>query len=248
MNTAIVFCVRVAFCLLMVFAGTFEVLAQQGDPCQCPVTCPAPGYTKCHEGWTSHNTVILTVPLPRVGPTAFCQIEVHYCCRNRPVNNPWCQKFVTGNISASCEVAITCMRIPKECVADLVLAGQPITDAVLRKQIYQGVLKQMMCGGFCDKGLPAPGQLPYEWVFSIPACIDYIKTGGPMTAFCLQSCGNKYCVYAFRMITGPGGGPKSLEKVVTEWVDANSAACRQDPQCIYDACDENFDPACADWE
>lgn len=79
--------------------------------CQCVEECPTPGYTKCWEGWTSTNMVVMNIYIPVI--QTYCDVEVRYCCRTRSVVSAQCQSFVTGPLGASCETAITCIKIPK---------------------------------------------------------------------------------------------------------------------------------------
>lgn len=103
----------------------------------------------------------------------------------------------------------------------------------------------------CQHGLPGPGENPYEWVFSMPACVEYLKTGGPMTAFCLNSCGSRYCVYAFKVIASPDPNyaVRVLETVVATWSSAAPPYCEPySTGCVTEDCDTEYRPACADWE
>jgi len=228
--------------VLLMVSASHSLLSQE---CHCTTECPNAGYTQCLEGFASHNQTILDVYIQKLNRN--CLIEVHYCCRIRPVNNPYCMQFVTGPIGASCETTITCIKIPKSCIADVVQPEQPITDPVLRRQIYDGIMQQLMCSNPCNNGLPGPGEQPYEWIFSVPACLYYLKTGGPTTAFCLESCGTRHCVNAFKMAVGPLGGPRVLQTVVTTWNKTTPGYCNPAPDCVYDPCPDPG-PTCATWE
>lgn len=211
-----------------------------GEACACPAECPEPGYTNCNSAWGAPQSRITSLYIPDLGMN--CDIEIHYCCRIRELQYP---KFVLGPVAASCEMAITCIRIPKACVASRTGVGQP-TEPDVRYSIYTAVLNDLICANVCGMGLPETGN-PYEWVFSMPACLCFTKTGGQHSAFCLVSCGNRYCVYAYRVIMAPGGGPRVLEEVNTEWKPANEdPACDSTPCCVYDPCTD-YRPNCSEW-
>lgn len=121
---------RLLTCLLFVAYSTAS-LAQES--CECPETCPVPVYTNCWAGFDSHHATKLSIHIPVLQRN--CMIEVHYCCRIRSVTSQQCPPYVNLPLSASCETAITCIKIPKSCVADIVQPGMPITYAIVRKQI-----------------------------------------------------------------------------------------------------------------
>jgi hypothetical protein len=241
--------VRFIYILLLVefttvFLPTHHLNAQ--EECECMDVCPnGVEYTACFEEFNGHHAETFDIWIPLLFKS--CSIEIHWCCRIRRVGDPSCQQFVTGALGASCETAITCIKIPKPCVADYVGFGQPINDANLRKSIYQAVLKYIICRNPCQHGLPIGTEAPYEWVFSMPACLEYVKTGDPLSAFCLESCGTKTCVYAFKMARTQYDNPRVLEKVITEWSPVDPPTCDANPNCKYNACDEEFDPSCAEW-
>lgn len=190
----------------------------------------------------------MTISIPAL--QTYCNVEVRYCCRTRPVTSAYCQQFVTGAIGASCETAITCIRIPKQCVSNTP-NSQPIQDVLVRQQIYYAVLEQLICANPCQHGLPGPSEQPYEWIFSMPACVKYLKTGDPMSAFCLSSCGSKYCVYAFKVIESPDPDyrVRVLEAVAVTWSSATPPYCAPySTGCVTEDCDTEYRPSCSDWE
>lgn len=222
--------------------------AMRAQPCQCDEGCPPLPFTNCSSAWNAPQTISLAIYIDKLARS--CLVEVEYCCRIRTAQGQ-CSSFVVGPIGASCETAITCVRIPKECVIEVAPAGTPIVDSEVRHQIYSAILDQLICGNVCQNGLPNPPEQPYEWVFSLPSCLRYLKTGGQNTAFCLASCGSRVCVYAFRVITSsnPNYSVRCLERVSTTWSSAVPSYCDTfNNGCVYDDCDPDFTPQCTTWE
>lgn len=235
--------------VLLLTALILSATSRSQEACICNETCPPPPYTKCSEGWSSNNRITIPVYIQKLDRA--CYIEIQYCCRVRPIVYPHCVPFVPAPLTASCETAITCIKIPKECVVEVAANPGPVTDAVVRKQIYQGILDYFICNNICGHQLPYPGQQPYEWVFSMPTCMRYLKTGNPMAPYCLTSCGTKYCVYAFKVMESPTQGKtvRCLNTTITQWSSTIPGVCDVFANgCVEDACDETYRPNCPSWE
>lgn len=232
--------------MLLTLLSSTTMPAQQ--ECECNESCPPPGYTDCQEGWLATHNEVYNIYIQKLDRNCF--IEVQFCCRNRP-NASQCRHFVPLPVTAACETAITCIKIPKECVVDVAPVGTPIVDDEVRQQIYQGILNRLICDNKCQHGLPLPAQPEYEWVFSMPACLRYLKTGGQNTAFCLTACGTRYCVYAFKVkpSLNPSFAITCTFHTAVEWSSQNPPWCDSyNNQCVFENCDEQYKPNCPDWE
>lgn len=101
-----------------------------GEACTCPTECPDVDFTNCYANWGQPQVLTVPIFIPLINTT--CNIEIHFCCRLRSV---LCNSFVTKPIAASCELAITCIRIPKACIAAYTTPGNPPQPQALRISI-----------------------------------------------------------------------------------------------------------------
>jgi hypothetical protein len=233
--------------LLLIMLSAYPGAGQ--EPCQCDEPCPTE-YSYTNSTSNFQNTYYISgqsVYIPLLSKNVNVEIEI--CCRIRGANAS--TPFVTTPISASCETAIRCIRIAKDELVNYAQPGNPPSSADLRRELIQAVLALVMCENRCGHGLPAPGQAPIEWVFSIPKCLDWTKTSTSSNYWCLKNCTDRhtYCVYAYKMTTGTGGLPKPVERVVSNWTEPNeSAQCGLGgATCMTEPCYTSF-PDCASWD
>lgn len=216
------------------------------DPCECVAACPPNGFTDCNNLWTlgpataPANTFSIQVPSLGV----VCDVEVQWCCRIRDAN---CPRLFTQPVTAICELAVTCIRIPKDCFPTAPV-GQPL-GAPARDELIEGLMKAMICANPCGMGLPADGQDPYEWQYTFPECWYWNKTGP--THWCLVPCSDNYCQQGFLM-TQVNGQPKMIDHAAKVWSGGQNQDCEAlGPGgvnvCTLHPCDEDFDPDCDHW-
>jgi hypothetical protein len=241
-------CWKLFFCFAFLpFVVAIANIEAKAQGCNCQANCPLIpnppniAYTNCYSAFTQVRTILVTVPLPTIPTTV--DVEVTMCCRIRYGAN--CQPYVTAPIGASCETAITCIRVSKAGLLNYAPVGGPLIST-LRGDLLKGVLKGVICANPCEHGLPGVGENPYEWVFSIPQCLVCNKTNNEY--WCLTPCGPKYCVYAFKMARSASNQPRVIEYVKTTFQYNNGPCGTEQDNCTNEGCFPEFDPECDNWE
>lgn len=228
--------ITVCNAILFLLLNNSISLGQGG--CQCDMVCPPQEITGCDQPWSTpqiKTTVTVNIPYYDVD----CEVDVVYCCRQR--NYGGCERFVDpSNIIGSSELIVSCIRIPKWCTKNEAPVGQPMPNPA-RQQFLDGLVEALICQNLCNFEPPpsnSPGAM--EWLFSFPHCYEWLKTGGPTTAWCLTSCSdNDYCVYGYK-IQLVGTVPTVIKKKATHWTQKGQIPnCPQDPDCIVSPCKQS---------
>jgi|GEM_PF-1452592 len=225
---------------LCFFTATHAICFPQ-DPCQCQEVCPQEvSYTNSTMGYVSHRTSTFQLAVGKpLNITIMADIQ--FCCRVRYPQNS--QQWVSSNVQMSYETSIRCIRLPKSQLLSYSRAGLPPSDDGVRTAIIKAALVAIMSANPCQQRLAPSGQ-PFEWVFSIPKCLDWTKNLAPSGNWCLTPCSisHTYCVFAYAMLS-TNGIPRPIERVIANWTPLlqstefpRGATCRDDG-CYEDISD-----------
>lgn len=216
-----------------------------GGECTCEnIPCPN-NITNSSSAWGAAPAVVL-LSVPLTGVTGSVDVEVSVCCRIRSMRREESTPFVLCNLQASCEASISCIRVSKKVLGGYATPGLP-PAATLRNELITKIIQEILCLNPCEMGVPTqsiPSQ-NFEWVISVPSCMDWHKTAADAGYWCISACGPKYCVWAYCMMMDMSSGSPKPKKnptftpnpVKTTWMPVGGVdVCTEVDENPYDTC------------